>query len=115
MILVGQSTIVMRSQRFPHSPDEPVFVGFAGRIGSGKTAAATHLSYKYGFQYSRYSQVLQQWQTDTNDARTRLQQLGWDVMARGSQFELNARLISGLDRSRNAAVDGLRHPIDFES
>ena len=30
-------------------------------------------------------------------------------------MELNSRLIAGLDRSRSAAVDGLRHPIDFNS
>ena len=28
-------------------------------------------------------------------------------------MELNARLIAGLDRSRSAVIDGLRHPIDF--
>jgi dephospho-CoA kinase len=41
--------------------------------------------------------------------------LGWEVMAGGRQVELNARLIAGLDRSRSAAIDGLRHSIDFDS
>jgi dephospho-CoA kinase len=36
-------------------------------------------------------------------------------MARGLQPELNARLIAELDPSRSAAIDGLRHPLDFES
>lgn len=36
-------------------------------------------------------------------------------MAEGRQAELNRRLIAGLDRTRSAAVDGLRHPIDFDS
>ena len=36
-------------------------------------------------------------------------------MGGGLQAELNSRLIAGLDRSRSAAIDGLRHPIDFDS
>ena len=36
-------------------------------------------------------------------------------MAGGLQGELNKRLIAGIDSSRSAAIDGLRHPIDFES
>jgi dephospho-CoA kinase len=35
-------------------------------------------------------------------------------MSGGRQPELNARLIRDLDRSRSAAIDGLRHPVDFE-
>lgn len=96
-------------------PDEPVFVGFAGRMGSGKTSAATYLSSKYHFQYTRYSQVLQRWRASGGDDRDRLQQLGWDIMAGGLQSELNARLIAALDRSRSAAIDGLRHMTDFHS
>lgn len=30
-------------------------------------------------------------------------------------MELNARLITKLDHSRSAAIDGLRHPVDFDS
>jgi dephospho-CoA kinase len=36
-------------------------------------------------------------------------------MAGGRQVELNSRLIDGLDRTRSAAIDGLRHPVDFDS
>jgi dephospho-CoA kinase len=95
-------------------PNEPVFVGFAGRIGAGKTSAAMYLTSKYQFHYTRYSRVLQQWQAADGDARERLQEFGWDVMAGGLQTELNARLIGALDRSRSASIDGLRHSIDFE-
>ena len=102
-------------RRFRPSPDEPVFVGFAGRMGSGKTSAATYLKSKYRFQYTRYSQVLQQWRAASGEDRGRLQQIGWDVMAGGLQTELNARLIAALDRSQSASIDGLRHSIDFES
>jgi dephospho-CoA kinase len=84
-------------------------------MGVGKTSAARHLSSKYGFQYTRYSQVLQDWLSPGGSEGDRLQKLGWDVMGGGLQAELNSRLIGGLDRSRSAAIDGLRHPIDFES
>jgi dephospho-CoA kinase len=36
-------------------------------------------------------------------------------MGGGLQVELNSRLIAALDRSRSAAIDGLRHPTDFDS
>jgi dephospho-CoA kinase len=105
----------MLSQRpFRPSPDEPVFVGFAGRMGSGKTSAANYLSSKYRFQYTRYSQVLQEWREASGEDRERLQRLGWDVMAGGLQTELNDRLIATIDRSRSAAIDGMRHRIDFD-
>jgi len=84
-------------------------------MGSGKTSAAKHLSSQYGFQYTRYSQVLQDWLSVGNNNRGRLQILGWDVMAGGLQAELNARLIAGIDRSRSAAIDGVRHRVDFDS
>lgn len=35
-------------------------------------------------------------------------------MAGGLQQELNSRLIADLDRSHGAAIDGLRHRVDFE-
>ena len=84
-------------------------------MGSGKTSAAKYLSSRYGFQYARYSQVLQDWLSAGNADRDRLQILGWDVMAGGRQAELNARLIAGIDRSRSAAIDGVRHRLDFDS
>jgi dephospho-CoA kinase len=106
--MAGQST-------FPQSCTEPIFVGLAGHIGAGKTSAATYLIHKYGFQYRRYSQVLDEWISGSASNRDRLQQIGWDVMAGGLQAELNARVIAGIDRSISAAVDGLRHLVDFES
>jgi dephospho-CoA kinase len=97
------------------SPNDPLFVGFAGRMGSGKTSAATYLNSKYLFQYVRYSQVLDRWRAGNTQDQVRLQQLGWDIMSGGLQKELNSRLVASLDRSRSAAIDGLRHMIDFES
>jgi len=97
------------------SQTEVIFVGFAGRIGAGKTSAAQYLSTRYGFQYTRYSLVLRDWRATQSTDREGLQEFGWEVMAGGRQVELNARLIAGLDRSQSAAVDGLRHPIDFHS
>ena len=74
-------------------------------MGSGKTSAAKYLGSQYGFQYTRYSQVLQDWLSAGDADRARLQILGWDVMAGGLQAELNTRLIAGIDRSRSAAID----------
>jgi dephospho-CoA kinase len=84
-------------------------------MGAGKTSAAKYLASKHAFQYTRYSQVLQEWLSPGVSDRDRLQKIGWDVMAGGRQVELNSRLIAGLDRSRSAAIDGLRHRIDFDS
>lgn len=98
-----------------HSPTEPLFVGFAGRIGAGKTAAAEYLSSRHGFQYTRYSQVLRDWRASDATTLHGLREIGWEVMSGSHQAELNARLIAGLDRSRSAAIDGLRHPVDFRS
>lgn len=89
-------------------------IGFAGRTGAGKTSAAKYLSSQYGFQYVRYSQVLQEWLSSGSADRDQLRTLGWEVMAGGQQVELNRRLIEALDPSRSAAIDGLRHQIDFE-
>src|SRR6266852_6152329 len=105
----------MPSPLSPRLRTERLFVGFAGRMGAGKTSAARYLESKYGFQYTRYSQVLQEWLGDAVSDQNHLQKLGWDVMAGGQQRELNSRLIAGLDRSRSAAIDGLRHRIDFDS
>lgn len=106
--MAGQGT-------FPQLCTEPIFIGLAGRIGAGKTSAATYLTNKYGLQYRRYSQVLEEWVSTSTADRDRLQQLGWDVMAGGLQAELNARLIAGIDGAKSAAIDGLRHLIDFQS
>ena len=96
-----------------HSLIEPIFIGIAGRRGAGKTSAAQHLSSAFGFQYTRYSQVLKKWLSDGSDI-DRLQDVGWNVMSGGLQVELNSRLIAGLNCSRSAAIDGLRHPIDVK-
>ena len=84
-------------------------------MGAGKTSAAMHLSSKYEFQYTRYSAVLQEWLRAEVHDKDQLQRLGWDIMSGGRQHELNSRLLAGLDHSRSAVIDGLRHPIDFES
>jgi dephospho-CoA kinase len=98
-----------------HSRIEPVFVGFAGRIGAGKTSAAKYLSSRYGFQYARYSRVLREWLSPRTADRDELRKFGWEVMAGGRQAELNACLIGSLERSQGAAIDGMRHSIDLES
>lgn len=90
-------------------------IGVAGRIGAGKTSAATYLGSNYGFQYLRYSQVLSDWLAKDPESKARLQEIGWEVMSGGRQIELNRRLIAQTLPEASVAVDGLRHPIDYES
>jgi Ni2+-binding GTPase involved in maturation of urease and hydrogenase len=78
-----------------------IVVGVAGRIGSGKTAVARHIERDFGFQYLRYSQVLADWLQEDPSDKVRLQLVGGAVMAGTGQHELNSRLISMVDRSRD--------------
>lgn len=99
----------------PPSVTKPLFVGFAGHTGSGKTSAAKYLRSTYGFQYARYSAVLREWLAPREPSRHQLREFGWEVMSGGRQRQLNAALIAGLERSRSATIDGLRDPVDLES
>lgn len=49
------------------------------------------------------------------ERKTRLQEVGWEVMAGGMQAELNRRLVAQIPSGGNVAVDGLRHPLDQET
>ncbi len=96
------------------SPNRPVFVGLSGRMGSGKTTLAKHLSEKYGMQYVRYSQVISEWLGPIpGEGRDSLQKKGFEVMSDGRQLELNNRILERIDATRSAIIDGLRHPLDF--
>lgn len=99
----------------PRPQTNRLVIGIAGRIGAGKTSAATYLSSKHGFQYLRYSQVLSDWLAKDPEKKSRLQEIGWEVMAGGMQVELNRRLIAQIRPDADIAVDGLRHPIDRQS
>jgi dephospho-CoA kinase len=91
-------------------------IGVAGRIGSGKTEVARLLERECGFQYLRYGFVLAEWRNVDPNAKTRLQQIGWEVMSGGEgQRELNKRLIALINPLGDTVVDGLRHQIDFDS
>lgn len=90
-------------------------VGVTGRIGAGKTSVAKHLSTAHGFHYIRYSQVLSEWLAKDPDGKKHLQAIGWEVMGGGMQAELNSRLIVQIPPKSDCAVDGLRHPIDFDN
>ena len=95
--------------------DNRIVVGVAGRIGAGKTSAAKYISSTFGFQYFRYSQVLAAWLAPVPKEKAELQVIGWEVMEKGLQSELNRRLIEQILPDSNAVVDGLRHPLDFTS
>lgn len=94
---------------------ERLIIGITGRIGSGKTTVGKYLEAKYGFQYLRYSAVLADWLAKDRESKAHLQKIGWEVMAGGMQAELDRRLIAQVTADADVAVDGLRHPLDYET
>src|SRR5579872_745981 len=91
-----------------------LIVGITGRIGAGKTSVGKYLELRCGFYYIRYSQVLSDWKAKDHESKSRLQAVGWEVMAGGMQMELNRRLVAHIQSHSQCAVDGLRHPLDQE-
>ncbi len=94
---------------------ERLIVGITGRIGSGKTTVGRYLESRCGFQYLRYSAVLEDWLAKDPESKAHLQKVGWEVMAGGMQAELNRRLTARIAPGADVAVDGLRHPLDYET
>src|SRR5208282_1070810 len=94
---------------------ERLVIGITGRIGSGKTTVGRYLESRYGFQYLRYSEILAEWRTKNPENKAHLQTVGWEVMSGGMQAELNRRLIARISPDGDVAVDGLRHPLDYET
>jgi len=92
-----------------------IVIGVAGRIGSGKSMVARTMEREFGFQYLRYSRVIAEWFAVDPEDKFRLQAIGGNVMSGAGQRELNRRLIAQIRPDADAAVDGLRHPIDHES
>jgi dephospho-CoA kinase len=99
----------------PRAADDRLVVGIAGRIGAGKTSAAKYISSTYNFQYLRYSEVLAAWFPADSRSKAELQTVGWEVMEKGLQSELDRRLIEQILPNASAVVDGLRHPLDYTS
>ena len=94
---------------------ERLVIGITGHIGSGKTTVGRYLESKYGFQYLRYSAVLADWLARDPENKAQLQKVGWEVMAGGTQAELNRRLLAQVKPGVDVAVDGLRHPLDYHT
>ncbi len=94
---------------------ERLIIGITGPMGSGKTTAAEYLASEHGFSHIRYSQVLADWFNEDPERKSELQVVGWEVMSGGSQAELNRRLLSKISSGANWVVEGLRHPLDYES
>ncbi|MGO9574898.1 MAG: AAA family ATPase [Terriglobales bacterium] len=105
----------MPEQNSQQRQGRPLVIGITGRIGAGKTSVGKYLNSAYGFYYTRYSQVLSDWLAKDPESKAHLQVVGWEVMAGGMQAELNTRLISQLPAQSDCAVDGLRHPLDYDS
>jgi dephospho-CoA kinase len=104
----------MQDHQFQQRQGNRLVIGVTGHIGAGKTSVASYLKATRGFFYVRYSGVLSDWLAEDPDSKAHLQTVGWEVMGGGMQAELNARLIAQIPSGEDCAVDGLRHPIDFE-
>jgi dephospho-CoA kinase len=96
-------------------PNTQLVIGITGQMGSGKTTAAEYLAAEHGFNHIRYSQVIADWYGEDPERKSRLQEVGWEVMSGGLQPELNERLLSKITPDRDWVVEGLRHPLDYES
>jgi hypothetical protein len=106
---------MQKKRKFQQRQSDRIIIGITGRIGAGKTSIGKYLESAYRFHYTRYSQVLSDWLAKNPESKAHLQAVGWEVMAGGMQAELNGRVISQLPPRVNCAVDGLRHPLDYES
>jgi dephospho-CoA kinase len=105
----------MNSHHLQQRQANRLVIGVTGHIGAGKTSAANYLRSAHEFFYVRYSRVLSDWLAKDPESKAHLQAVGWKVMEGGMQSELNDRLITQIPVQVNCAVDGLRHPIDYES
>ena len=90
-------------------------IGISGPIGAGKTTAAKYLAATYGLSYLRYSEVLAEISSELAPDRETLREFGWDIMSGGLQLTLNQKLLSKMQNGINYVIDGLRHPIDFDT
>lgn len=90
-------------------------IGITGPTGAGKTTAAKYLASTYGLTYLRYSEVLAEMSPEPTPDRQTLREFGWDIMSGGMQSNLNQKLLSTMQSGINYVIDGLRHPIDFQT
>jgi len=90
-------------------------IGISGPIGAGKTTAAKYLAATYGLSYLRYGEILAEMSPEPTPDRQSLREFGWNIMSGGLQSSLNQKLLSKIESEINWVVDGLRHPIDFET
>lgn len=99
----------------PYRKGKDLNIGISGPTGAGKTTAAKYLASTYGLSYLRYSEVLVEISPEPTPDRQTLREFGWDIMSHGLQTSLNQKLLSKMKKGVNYVVDGLRHPIDFET
>jgi dephospho-CoA kinase len=90
-------------------------IGITGPTGAGKTTAAKYLASTYGLSYLRYSEVLSEMSPEPTPDRQTLREFGLDIMSRGMQSTLNQKLLTKMQSGINYVIDGLRHPIDFDT
>lgn len=96
---------------------EPMVIGLTGEIGAGKTTLAEYLKFKHGFKALRYSKIIQDLY-HCDGKRDTLQQLGQEIaLDPKKQKELSLEIIKQINEHQNSnfVIDGLRHPLDYET
>ena len=63
----------------------------------------------------RYSEILAEISPRPDPDRQTLRKLGWDIMSKDQQLFLNQKLLTKMQKGIDYVVDGLRHPLDFET
>jgi len=93
--------------------DDRVSIGLSGPTCAGKTTAGHALEDK-GFEYGRYSQVVEAETKKRGFEPTRenMQRVGQEIHEERGQSWLGRQLLSTLKSARRVVVDGMRHPED---
>lgn len=95
----------------------PLVIGLTGEIGAGKTTLAEYLKFKHGFKTLRYSKIIRELYR-CEDKRDALQKLGQEIASNPDrQRGLSLEIIKRINESSNSnfVIDGLRHPLDYET
>ena len=89
-------------------------IGISGAVAAGKTTTARYLESR-GFQYTRYSMVLDQIMRAHGKfvTRTSLQKFGEKIHREKGQRWLGRKLLETLPAGKTIVIDGLRFPDDY--
>jgi len=89
-------------------------IGLVGRVAAGKTTLAEYLRFKYGFEYMRYSKLIEELYGVSG--REQLQKVGLEIASNHEkQKELTGYMLDSMKPGVNYVIDGIRQMIDYEN